>query len=46
VLAAICLELLSPRTFHNLQRVVGGRAEDVAEHTVRFVLGGLGVSGA
>lgn len=43
VLAAICLELLSPRTFQNLHRVVGGRAEDVAEHAVRFVLGGLGV---
>ncbi|MBC8076063.1 MAG: TetR/AcrR family transcriptional regulator [Chloroflexales bacterium] len=41
-LAAICLELLSPRTFQHLQRVVGGRAEDVAEHAVHFVLGGLG----
>src|SRR5262245_52259306 len=42
VLAAICLELLSPRTFQNLQRVVGGHADDVAEHTLRFVLRGLG----
>jgi hypothetical protein len=36
------LEVLSPRAFNNLARVVGGRAEDLAEHTVRFVLGGLG----
>lgn len=43
VLAAICLELLSPRTFQHLHRIVGGQAEDVAEHAVRFVLGGLGV---
>ncbi len=42
VLAALCLELLSPRTFQHLARFVGGRAEDVAEHAVRFVLGGLG----
>jgi AcrR family transcriptional regulator len=42
MLAALCLEVLSPRAFNNLARVVGGRAEDLAEHTVRFVLGGLG----
>lgn len=42
-LAAICLELLSPRAFQHLQRVVGGCAEDLAELAVRFVLGGLGV---
>jgi AcrR family transcriptional regulator len=44
VLAALCLEVLSPRAFNNLARVVGGRAEDLAEHAVRFVLGGLGAS--
>ncbi len=43
VLAAICLELLNPRVFQHLQRLTGGRAEDVAEHVVQFVLGGLGV---
>lgn len=41
-LAALCLELLSSRAFHNLARVVDGSAEDVAEHVVRFVLHGLG----
>ena len=43
VLAALCLELLGPRAFQNLARVVGGDTEDVAEQVVRFVLGGLGV---
>jgi len=43
VLAALCLELLSPRAFLNLTRLVGGHAEDTTEHAVRFVLGGLGV---
>src|SRR5262245_47473238 len=41
VLAALCLELLGPRAFQNLSRVVGGPPEDVAEHVVQFVLGGL-----
>jgi AcrR family transcriptional regulator len=41
VLAALCLELLSPRAFHNLARVVGGGPEDVAEQMVGFVLHGL-----
>jgi AcrR family transcriptional regulator len=41
VLAAICLEQLNPRAFQNLARAVGGCAEDVAEHALRFVLGGL-----
>ena len=34
--------LETPRAFQNLALVVGGRAEDVAEHALRFVLGGLG----
>ena len=42
VLAALCLELLGPRAFQNLARVVDGDAEEVAEQVVRFVLGGLG----
>jgi hypothetical protein len=42
VLAALCLEVLSPHAFNNLARVVGGRVEDIAEQAVRFVLGGLG----
>ncbi len=42
VLASLCLELLGPRAFQNLARVVGGDTEDVAEQAVRFVLGGLG----
>jgi len=44
VLAALCLEVLSPRAFNNLARVVGGCAEDIAQYAVRFVLGGLGVT--
>jgi AcrR family transcriptional regulator len=43
VLAALCLELLNPRAFQNLARLLDQPAEDVAEHTVRFVLEGLGV---
>src|SRR5262249_17346738 len=42
VLAALCLELLSPRAFQNLARAVDGDTEEVAEQVVRFVLGGLG----
>jgi AcrR family transcriptional regulator len=42
VLAALCLEVLSPHAFNNLARVVGGQVEDIAEQAVRFVLGGLG----
>jgi AcrR family transcriptional regulator len=42
VLAALCLEVLSPHAFSNLARVVDGCVEDIAEHAVRFVLGGLG----
>jgi AcrR family transcriptional regulator len=41
-LAALCLELLNPRAFHHLARVVGGGPDDVAEQVVRFVLYGLG----
>jgi hypothetical protein len=41
VLAALCLELLSPRAFHNLARVVSGGPEDVADAIVAFVLHGL-----
>lgn len=43
VLAAICLELLNPRTCQRLLQIAGGSPEDVANHTVAFVLGGLGV---
>nr|PZN18966.1 MAG: hypothetical protein DIU80_22205 [Chloroflexota bacterium] len=41
VLAAICLELLSPRAFQNIARVAGGGPDDVAERIVEFVLHGL-----
>jgi AcrR family transcriptional regulator len=44
VLAALCLELLGPRAFHHLARVLGGDPEDVAEQVVKFVLYGLGAS--
>ena len=42
VLAALCLELLGPRAFQNLSRIIGERPEEVAEQVMRFVLGGLG----
>jgi AcrR family transcriptional regulator len=42
VLAALCLELLSPRAFQNLARAIDGDAAEVAEQVIRFVLGGLG----
>ena len=41
-LAALCLELLSPRAFQHLARVTGGPADQIAEQVVGFVLGGLG----
>ena len=40
-LAAVCLELLSPRAFGNLRHVIGGHADNMAEEVVRFMLGGL-----
>ena len=43
VLATLCLELLNPRTIQNLQEVMGGKAEDVAEEIVQFMLHGLGM---
>ncbi len=41
VLAAICLELLSPRALNNLRRVVKGDVDAVAEQVVQFVVRGL-----
>lgn len=41
MLAAICLELLSPRTVQHLTRLTHGCAEDAAEHVARFILAGL-----
>lgn len=43
VLAALCLELVSPRAFEHLARACGG-VSDPAEQIVAFVLGGLGAS--
>jgi AcrR family transcriptional regulator len=40
VLAALCLELLSPRAFQNLAQMLGD-SDAVAEQVVRFVLGGI-----
>ncbi len=42
VLATLCLELLNSRTIQNLQTVMGGTPEDVADEIVRFMLYGLG----
>ncbi|MEN9934709.1 MAG: hypothetical protein RLZZ387_1288 [Chloroflexota bacterium] len=45
-LAAMCLELLSPRAFQNIARFVGGGPEEVADQMVAFVLHGLAASPA
>lgn len=41
VFAALALELLTPHAYANLQQIVGGQAEDLAEHVTRFLLAGL-----
>lgn len=41
VLAALCLELLTPRVFQHIARVAEADAEDLAEHTASFVLHAL-----
>ncbi len=41
VLAALCLELLSPRTFQHVAQCVGASPEDLAEHTADFVIHAL-----
>lgn len=43
VLGALCLELLSPRTFQHLARITRAEAEDVADYTADFVLHALRV---
>lgn len=43
LLAAICLELLSPRSLRSLAQYTGGQVDDAAEQAAAFVLGGLGV---
>ena len=43
VLAALCLELLNPRTLQDIQQATGACPEEVTDYVVRFVLGGLGV---
>jgi AcrR family transcriptional regulator len=41
VLAALCLELISPRTFQHVARVAGANPEDLAAYTADFVLHAL-----
>jgi len=41
-LAALCLELLSPRAFQHLARATGGQADQIAEYAVRFILAAVG----
>ncbi|MBX0328550.1 TetR/AcrR family transcriptional regulator [Oscillochloris sp. ZM17-4] len=43
MLAAICLELLSPRTVQNLSRLVGDDVEAAADHVILFLSAGLAV---
>jgi hypothetical protein len=35
------LQLLHPRAVHQLQRLIGGSTDEVAEQVVQFVLRGL-----
>lgn len=42
-LATLCLELLSPHAFAHLAHALGCDADEVVEHVLQFVLGGLGV---
>jgi AcrR family transcriptional regulator len=41
VLAALCLELLNPRTFQHIARVANANPEDLAAYTADFVLHAL-----
>jgi AcrR family transcriptional regulator len=41
VFAALALELLTPHAYANLRQILGGRAEDLAEHVTLFLLAGL-----
>jgi AcrR family transcriptional regulator len=41
ILACLCLELLHPRAFQNLQRMLQRDVEEIAEHVVTFMLRGL-----
>jgi AcrR family transcriptional regulator len=41
LLAALCLELLSPRVYQRLQPLVAGPPEEVANHVISFVLSGV-----
>lgn len=43
-LATLCLELVSPRAFAHLARVLGDKPDELAEYVVGFVLGGLGTN--
>lgn len=41
LLAALCLELLSPRTFQHIARITDAAPEDLADYTADFVLHAL-----
>ncbi|KAB8139913.1 TetR/AcrR family transcriptional regulator [Chloroflexia bacterium SDU3-3] len=41
--AALCAELMTPRTFHHLRQITGWDAESIAEQVTQFMLQGLGV---
>jgi AcrR family transcriptional regulator len=43
LLAALCLELLSPRTFQNIARYADTNLEELADQTAEFVLNALRV---
>src|SRR5215475_2006143 len=40
-LAALCLELLSPRAFQHLARATDGPPDQIAQYAVRFILAGV-----
>ena len=41
ILACLCLELLHPRAFQNLQRMLQCDVDEIAEHVVTFMVRGL-----
>lgn len=43
ILAALCLELMSPRAFQHLSRIAGDDVDQIAEYAASFALAGLGI---
>ncbi len=43
ILATLCVEVLSTRTFLNLNRIAGDYSEEILEYTTRFILEALNI---